>query len=178
MLSLKIIQTSFKPTKPAVIPSTDSRSSGAKKHSLIWPCRSGKSDDSNSGSESSPPPSEGDPRWQELLAQIAILETEKVRLADYLDDQAAYLTQFAKEANAEMDAIAENAFKDLDEASARIMESMDSKMQEYEESAEKNRQEIAKSDKEIADFESEFERSKNEGMFFKSLGSQKHRLIL
>lgn len=71
-----------------------------------------------SNSQSSQP--EGDPKKQELLARIAMLQAQKLRLTDYLDERSAYLTQFAEEASAEIDAIGENALKDLDEASARV----------------------------------------------------------
>ena len=72
-----------------------------------------------SGSASSPS-SEGDKRKQELLARIAMLQTQKVRLTDFLDERSAYLTQFAEVANAEFDEIGEKAMKELDEAGARV----------------------------------------------------------
>lgn len=62
----------------------------------------------------------GDIRQQELLATIALLQTQKLRLTEYLDERSAYLTQFAEEANTEMDQIGENALKELDEAGARV----------------------------------------------------------
>ncbi|GAB4833954.1 hypothetical protein Ancab_032201 [Ancistrocladus abbreviatus] len=162
MLSLKIIQTNFISSKAPSIHSSDTRSFG--KHGHQWLCRS-KSDDSSSEAS----PAEGDPRKQELLAKIAMLQAQKLRLTDYLDERSTYLTQFAEEANAEIDAIGENALKDLDQASARIMENIESRMQAFEETAEMSREEIAKSDKEIADVEGEIEKGRNEGLFFKSL---------
>lgn len=74
---------------------------------------------SKSGSESSAP-SEGDKRKQEILARIVMLQTQKVRLTDFLDERSAYLTQFTEEANADFDEIGEKAMKELDEASARV----------------------------------------------------------
>ena len=76
-----------------------------------------KSDDSGSGSS---PSSEGDKRKQELLARIAMLQTQKVRLTNFLDERSAYLTQFAEDANAEFDEIGEKAMKELDDAGARV----------------------------------------------------------
>ena len=35
---------------------------------------------------------EGDSRKQELLARIAMLQAQKVRLTDYLDERSAYLS--------------------------------------------------------------------------------------
>jgi len=80
-------------------------------------CKS-KYEGSNSDSEASRP--EGDLRKQELLAKIAMIQAQKLRLTDYLDERSAFLTQFAEEANAEIDAIGENALKDLDDATARV----------------------------------------------------------
>ncbi|RWR86190.1 hypothetical protein CKAN_01507500 [Cinnamomum micranthum f. kanehirae] len=72
-------------------------------------------------SEESQPssPSEGDTRRQEILAKMAMLQAQKVRLTDFLDEKSAYLTQFAKDANSEFDQIGETALKGLDEAEAR-----------------------------------------------------------
>lgn len=58
-----------------------------------------------------------------MLAKIAMLQTQKVRLTDFLDEQSDYLTQFAEEANAEIDQIGEEARKELEEASARVCSS-------------------------------------------------------
>ncbi|KAL8557605.1 hypothetical protein ACS0TY_004890 [Phlomoides rotata] len=88
-----------------------------------------------------------------------MLQTQKVRLTDYLDERSEYLTQFAEEANAEIDQIGENALKELDEAGAR------SRMQAFEESVE-----IEESEKKVADFEGQIEKERNEGLFFKNLG--------
>ncbi|KAK9290735.1 hypothetical protein L1049_008911 [Liquidambar formosana] len=162
MISLKAIQTSFTPTKDALF---HTRRLSKKKNSILSLCKS-----NDAGSEAPPP--EGDARKQELLAKIAMLQTQKVRLTDYLDERSTYLTQFAEEANAEFDAIGENALKGLDEASARIMENIESRMQAFEESAELNKQEIEKNEKQLADFEGRVERDRNEGMFFKSLGQK------
>lgn len=49
-----------------------------------------------------------------------MLQAQKVRLTDFLDERSAFLTQFAEDANAEFDQIGENALKELDEASARV----------------------------------------------------------
>lgn len=109
MITLKAIQTSS-PTKLAFI---QSRKLPSKKNSILSFCKS-----NDAGSEPLPP--EGDARKQELLARIAMLQTQKVRLTDYLDERSAYLTQFAEEANAEFDEIGENALKELDEAGTRV----------------------------------------------------------
>lgn len=80
-----------------------------------------KSDDSSSSKEPGPSsPSEGDTRRQEILAKIAMLQAQKVRLTDFLDERSDYLTQFAQEANTEFDQIGETALKGLDEAEARV----------------------------------------------------------
>lgn len=94
------------------------RESFRKRRPFLSLCKSNNSDDSDQ--EAPSPPPQGDQRKQELLARIAMLQTQKVRLTDYLDERSDYLTQFAEEANAEIDLIGENALKELDEASARV----------------------------------------------------------
>ncbi|WVZ16142.1 hypothetical protein V8G54_009124 [Vigna mungo] len=71
-------------------------------------------------SDSEDPSAEGDANSQELLARIAMLQTEKVRLTDFLEERSAYLSQFGEEAKAEFDKIGEDALKELDEAGARV----------------------------------------------------------
>ncbi|KAK7390628.1 hypothetical protein VNO78_25955 [Psophocarpus tetragonolobus] len=121
-------------------------------------------------SESAAP--EGDAQSQELLAQIAMLQTQKVRLTDFLDERSAYLSQFGEEANAEFDKIGEDALKGLDEAGARITANIESQMIEFEESTELNRQEIEENENKITKFEDQMEKERNEGLFFKNLGQQ------
>lgn len=131
-----------------------------------------KPNDSNSDSDAPPPSPQGDARQQELLARIAQLQTQKVRLTDYLDERSTYLSQFAEDANTEIDQIGENALKELDEAGARIMENIESRMQAFEESMELNKQEIEENEKKLADFEGQMEEERNEGLFFKNLGQK------
>ncbi|GFY93198.1 peptide transporter 1 [Actinidia rufa] len=123
-------------------------------------------------SNSEDPPLEGDAQKQELLATIAMLQTEKVRVTDYLDERSAYLTEFAEKANAELEQIGET-LKELEEASATIMENLDSSMQEFKESAELNKIEIEENEKQLAEFEGQIEKDRNEGLFFKNLRQMK-----
>lgn len=111
MNALKIIQTSFTPTNPLF--SQRSKITRGRK-SIISLC------DSSSDDSTGPPSPEGDKQKQELLAKIAQLQAQKVRLTDYLDERSAFLTQFAEDANAEFDVIAEDAFKGLEDASDRV----------------------------------------------------------
>ncbi|OVA17673.1 hypothetical protein BVC80_1835g46 [Macleaya cordata] len=166
MNTLKAIQTSFPPTKHAFLYTGKLLN---RKNINLSLC---KSNDPRSGSESSPTPPEGDKKKQELLVKIAMLQTQKVRLTDYLDERSAYLTEFAEKANAEFDEIGENALKELDEAGARIMENLENKMQAFEETAESNRQEIEMNEKMVVDFEGQIEKDRNEGLFFKNLRQQ------
>ncbi|TQD84429.1 hypothetical protein C1H46_030012 [Malus baccata] len=126
MIGLKLIQTSFIPTKHASLHT--GRLSNAKNSVL----RFSKSNDSDSESDASPP--EGDTRKQELLVRIAMLQAQK-------------------EANAEFDKIGEDALKDLDEASDRILENINSRMQAFEESAGVNIEEMEKNKNELEAFE-------------------------
>ncbi|TKY65887.1 hypothetical protein E2542_SST08749 [Spatholobus suberectus] len=131
------------------------------KGSILCLCKSNES-----GSQPPPP---GDIRKQELLAQIAMLQTQKVRLTDYLDERSAYLTQFGEEAKAEFDKIGKDALQGLDEASARITANIESQVVEFEESAELQRQEIQERKNELDEFEVQMEDGRNEGLFFKNL---------
>uniref|UniRef100_A0A2P2JSU0 Uncharacterized protein LOC105121965 n=2 Tax=Rhizophora mucronata TaxID=61149 RepID=A0A2P2JSU0_RHIMU len=164
MIALKTIQTTF--TIPTNQTPFHNRRPLLIKNSVRCLCKSNDSE-----SEDTPPP-EGDTRKQELLARIAMLQTEKVRLTDYLDETSAYLTQFAEEANAEFDKVGEDALRGLDEASARIMENIEGRMQAFEESAELNRIEIEKNENKLAEFEGQIQKDRNEGLFFKNLGAR------
>ncbi|OIW00820.1 hypothetical protein TanjilG_08259 [Lupinus angustifolius] len=115
---------------------------------------------------------EGDAQKQELLARIAMIQTQKVRLTDYLDDRSEYLAQFGEEANAELDKIGEDALKGLDDASDRIISNIESQMIAFEESNELNRLEIQESENKLLEFEGQVEEERNEGLFFKSLGKK------
>ncbi|KAL5227230.1 hypothetical protein ABZP36_015495 [Zizania latifolia] len=117
----------------------------------------------------------GDRRQQEVLAKIAMLQAQKVRITNFLDERSAYLTKFAKDADTEFDLIGQNAMKELDEVGDQIMERLDSKMQAFEETAEIQKQEIEMNERVLEDFEDWIEKEKNEGMFFKSLGKVKPR---
>eukprot|EP00262_Sarcandra_glabra_P003761 TRINITY_DN14542_c0_g3_i1.p1 TRINITY_DN14542_c0_g3~~TRINITY_DN14542_c0_g3_i1.p1 ORF type:complete len:273 (-),score=52.27 TRINITY_DN14542_c0_g3_i1:243-1061(-) len=157
MTTLKAIQTTFPSFQhPRKLPN--------KKNSLVTFC---KSNGAESSSSSSPP--EGDKSKQELLARIAMLQTQKIRLTDFLDERSAYLTQFAEDANVEFDEIAENALKGLDEASARIMGNLEDRMQALEETVESNKLEIEENERKLEEFEDQIEKDRNEGLFFKNL---------
>ncbi|XP_062004168.1 uncharacterized protein LOC133721540 [Rosa rugosa] len=161
MIALKHIQISFNGTRHTILQSGRFPST---KNSIL---RFSKSNDSDSESETPSP--EGDTRKQELLVRIAMLQAQKVRLADYLDERSEYLTKFGEDATAEFDKIGEDALKGLDEASARIMENMDSRMQAFEESTGVNISEIEENENELAAFEDQIEKDRNEGLFFKNL---------
>ncbi|XVF55128.1 hypothetical protein PTKIN_Ptkin06aG0011400 [Pterospermum kingtungense] len=167
MIALKAIQASFTLNNHALF---HTRRLAYTKNSIL--CLS-KSNDSDPDAESEPSSPEGDTRRQELLAQIAMLQTQKVRLTDYLDERSAYLTQFAEEVNAEFDKVGEDALKGLEEASERIMENIESQMQAFEESQEMNRQKIEKDEEQLAQFEGQIEKDRNEGLFFKNLTEKK-----
>ncbi|MBA0577800.1 uncharacterized protein LOC105786535 [Gossypium raimondii] len=166
MIALKAIQASFTYSSNHVFFQTRRITTYTKNPIL---CLS-KSNDSESDSDPEP---EGDTRKQDLLAQIAMLQAQKVRLTDYLDERSAYLTQFAEEANAEFDKVGEDALKGLEEASERIMENIESQMQAFKESQELNMQEIEMNEDQLAEFEDQMEKERNEGLFFKNLTEKK-----
>lgn len=114
MIVLKaIIQTSFTSINHTSFNTPRLSTTNTKHSTNLFLCKSTESD-----SEPSPP--KGDTRKQELLARIAQLQAQKVRLTDFLDERSEYLTQFAEEANSEFDKIGDDALKGLDEASDRV----------------------------------------------------------
>ncbi|KAF7848715.1 hypothetical protein BT93_L1710 [Corymbia citriodora subsp. variegata] len=170
MMALKTLHTSFSPNDPsAFLPSNPKK----QKRPALSLCRCKRGGSSSSDPPPPPPPPEGDARKQELLARMAMLQAQKVRLTDYLDERSAYLTQFGEEAGAEFDKIGEDALRGLDEAGNRIMENVESRMQAFEESMELNRMEVEESENKLAEFEGQVERDRNEGLFFKSLTEKK-----
>ncbi|TKY63436.1 hypothetical protein E2542_SST13308 [Spatholobus suberectus] len=160
MIALKATHAYFTPAHTL----HHARPPGARA-SVLCLCKSNESD-------SEDPQPEGDAQSQELLAQIAMLQTQKVRLTDFLDDRSAYLSQFGEEANAEFDKVGEDALKGLDEAGARITANIEGQMLAFEESTELNRQEIEESENKIVEFEGQMEKERNEGLFFKNLGQK------
>nr|XP_043636369.1 uncharacterized protein LOC122607457 [Erigeron canadensis] len=173
MISLKAIQTIFTTTKHDFFHRTDFFIKNKNHRSRILFVSKSKDSDTNTQSSSPEPSPEGDARKQELLARIAMLQAQKVRLTDYLDERSEYLTKFAEEANVEFDQVGENALKELEEASARIMGNIESQMQAFEESAESNKLEIEENQRKIDEFEVRFQNEVNEGLFFKNLGQSK-----
>ncbi|KAK7836783.1 uncharacterized protein LOC112033581 [Quercus suber] len=160
MIAFKTIQTSFTATTKHAFFHT---ARPYTKNSFLCLCK--PNDDSNS--EASSP--EGDTRKQDLLARIAMLQAQKVRLTDYLDERSAYLAEFGEETNAEFDKIGEDALKGLDEASSRIMGNIESRMQAFEESVELNKLEIEENENRLEEFEGQIENDRNEWLFFKNL---------
>ncbi|WCJ28428.1 hypothetical protein M5689_010127 [Euphorbia peplus] len=172
MISFKVIHTSFTPTThPLSQIRTKPQFPKTTLICLSKPNDSGSGSDSDSDSSSSEP--KGDTQKQELLARIAMLQAQKVRLTDYIDERSDYLTQFAEEATVEFDKIGEDALKDLDEASSRIMENIEGQMQAFEESVDLNKSEIEANENKVADLEDQMIKDLNQGMFFKNLGQQK-----
>lgn len=112
MITLKAIQTILTPTKHALL---QRRGLPKRNHSTLFLCKSNDPDSSQA-----PPPPEGDTRQQEILARIAMLQTEKVRLSDYLDETSANLTKFTQKANAEFDQIGEEARKEIQQSGERV----------------------------------------------------------
>ncbi|XP_058734474.1 uncharacterized protein LOC131606229 [Vicia villosa] len=141
------------------------------RRSSVFLCLCSPTNNSNDESDSNSKP-EGDVQSQELLAQIAMIQTQKVRLTDFLDERSEYLTQFGEEAKAEIDKIGEDALQGLDEASDRITANIESQMLAFEEFNELNKQEIEESESKVMEIEGQMEVDRNEGMFFKSLGQK------
>lgn len=53
------------------------------------------------------------------------------------------------------------------------MENIENQMQAFEESVEVNKQEIEENERQLADFEGQIEKDRNEGLFFKNLMQRK-----
>ncbi|MED6124336.1 hypothetical protein PIB30_058074 [Stylosanthes scabra] len=172
MITLKTIHLCFTPTN-----SNHTRfHNNTRTTSVLCLCTKSNNNDE---SDSSKPPQqpEGNAQSQELLAQIAMLQAQKVRLTGYLDEKSEYLTQFGEEAKAEFDKIGADALKGLDEASDRITANIESQMLEFEELNELNRLEIEANENKLVEFEDQMEKDQNEGLFFKSLGGKKDPVV-
>lgn len=115
MITLKAVQPSI-PTLHQSFPCRRNFANKDKDKSTLCFCSS-----NDDGSDSSP--SSGDKRKQELLARIAMLQAQKVRLTNFLDERADYLSKFAEDANSQFDEIGQNALKELDEAGTRVCNS-------------------------------------------------------
>jgi hypothetical protein len=110
MISLNSIQTSLSPPHQR----KTSLFKG-KKRRLICTCSSRDEESTDSAS-----PVGGDRRRQEILATIALLQAQKVRVVNYLDDQAKNLNKFGENANAELEEIGKSMLSDLDDTSDRV----------------------------------------------------------
>jgi hypothetical protein len=119
MLTLHTVQSSLPSLRRS---SPFRRALLGRKRSFI--CAS-SSEDAESDSS---PPLGGDKRQQEVLAKIAMLQAQKVRISDFLDERSAYLTKFAKDADSEFDLIGQNAMKELDAVGDQVSVSCNEKL--------------------------------------------------
>jgi hypothetical protein len=121
MLTLHTVRTSLLPSPR--------RSSRHRQHALPSRRRSSicacSSEDAGSDT---PLPHGGDGRQQEVLAKIAMLQTQKVRITNFLDERSAYLTKFTKDADSEFDMIGQNAMKELDQIGDQVSISCDGRL--------------------------------------------------
>lgn len=111
MLTLHTVRTSLPSPHRS---SAHRRALLSRKRSSVRAC---SSEDVGSGASS---PHGGDQRQQEVLAKIAMLQTQKVRITNFLDERSAYLTKFAKDADTEFDLIGQNAMKELDQVGDQV----------------------------------------------------------
>ena len=57
-----------------------------------------------------------------------MLQTQKVRITNFLDERSAYLTKFTKDADTEFDMIGQNAMKELDQIGDQVSISCDGRL--------------------------------------------------
>lgn len=167
MIAAKAIQSSYGCSNYTHFGSIKDRHFSSRvtinRNSPLCLCKSNDSDSSEA------PPPEGDSKQQELLARMALLQTEKARLTGYLDETSNYLSKFAEDANAEFDKIRAEARKALEEVGDTVEANMELQKLEYEESAESNKLEIQESENIVTRFEEQMESERNDGLFFKNL---------
>ncbi|XP_078178692.1 8-amino-7-oxononanoate synthase [Carex rostrata] len=164
MISLNSIQSCHSP------PHRAKTGFSKGKRRLICTCSS-RDESTDSAS-----PVGGDRRKQEILAQIAMLQAQKVRVVDFIDDRTKDLTKFGEDYNEELEEIGKNVLSNLDETSGQIMERLDGRMQEFDEAAEIRWKEIEENEMMLKEFEKGIEKGRNEGLFFKSLKDKKSEI--
>ncbi|KAH9324744.1 hypothetical protein KI387_004922 [Taxus chinensis] len=59
---------------------------------------------------------EGNERTQDLLVEIAMLEAQKVRVAEFMNEKSDHLKEMAEQTNSELQQIADDTMKGMDEA--------------------------------------------------------------
>lgn len=116
-----------------------------------------------------PPQPSGDTSLQQTLVQIVRLQTDKVRVSQFLDQKSQHLTYVAQQAMAEYDRISQHARTSIDQASAKALKTVQEDAQAFEEELASARAEIEASDEELDEFEKKVATARNEGLFFKGL---------
>lgn len=111
----------------------------------------------------------GDPNVQQKLVDIIRLETGKVRVSDYIQEQSKLLSDIAEQAIVESDRIAADALKNFDEASAKTIKAIDEGIQAVEEQLASERAEEEARQAELDAFEKRVQDARSEGLFFKGL---------
>ncbi|KAL2635490.1 hypothetical protein R1flu_006969 [Riccia fluitans] len=111
----------------------------------------------------------GDREVQETLVDILRLETGKVRVSEYVEEQAKYLTDIAETADEEYARIAEEAKRSMDAAGSKVLEEIENKASAFEEELAAARAQIEADEADFEAFEKNVEKARNEGLFFKEL---------
>ncbi|KAL3692325.1 hypothetical protein R1sor_005976 [Riccia sorocarpa] len=144
---------------PISLPTLNLRPLRTRVRAQVNPPPSGESEGDNSG----------DKEVQETLVEILRLETGKVRVNEYVEEQAKYLTDIAETADEEYARIAEEAKRSMDAAGSKVLEEIESKASAFEEELAAARAEIEADEAEFEAFEKDVERARSEGLFFKEL---------
>ncbi|BFI30827.1 hypothetical protein MPTK2_3g15860 [Marchantia polymorpha subsp. ruderalis] len=111
----------------------------------------------------------GDKEVQEMLVEIVRLETGKVRVNEFVEEQAKHLADIAETANEEYARIAEEARRSMDAAGSKVLEEMDIKASAFEEELAAARAQIEADEADLEAFEKNVEQARSEGLFFKEL---------
>ncbi|GLJ41737.1 hypothetical protein SUGI_0863800 [Cryptomeria japonica] len=112
---------------------------------------------------------DGNEKTQDMLAEIALLETQKIRVTEFVSERSDQLKDMAEQTNSEFQQIADDTVKDLDEAGLKVLESVEEDVRACEEELASERAELQRKEQQIDRFEKQSWESRNEGLFFQRL---------
>lgn len=124
---------------------------------------------SRDGDSSGSDKSAGDEQMQQLLADLVQLQSDKVRVEEFVEQRSKLLTGIAESASAGYERINETAKRNLEAASNKAMQQLDAEADELERELAASREEIERNEREFDEFEKSVQEKRNAMLFFKQL---------
>eukprot|EP00850_Spirogloea_muscicola_P015378 SM000117S25498 [mRNA] locus=s117:161705:163125:- [translate_table: standard] len=106
---------------------------------------------------------------QGKLVEMIRLQSGKLRVSDFVDEQSKALADIAEGAGAEYERIRGEALRGMDEAGSRVLEQMENDTRDFEAELAAARQELEAREGDLDAFERGVEQARSEGLFFKGL---------